>query len=79
VKTSEPSLHENQSGSACAFAGAVQLPGAGRITVSVKQLKKTQQRSQKAIMIANEANDRITQGPTEAQFLPGSIGSARLG
>jgi len=30
-------------------------------------------------MIANEANDRITQGPTEAQFLPGSIGSARLG
>ena len=47
--------------------------------MGVTQLKKTQPRSQQAIRIANRVNDRITQGLTEAQFRPGSIGCARLG
>ena len=52
---------------------------AGKLTFSAAQLKKTQQRSQKAIVIANRVNDRIGAGLTEQQFLPGSIGAARIG
>ncbi len=55
------------------------LPRTGRISVSAAQLRRTQRRSQQAIRIANRVNDRITQGLTEAQFRPGSIGAARLG
>jgi hypothetical protein len=47
--------------------------------VTAAQLRTTQRRSQRAIRIANRVNDRITQGLTEAQFQPGSIGSVRLG
>ena len=47
--------------------------------MSAAQLRKTQKRSQQAITIANRANDRITQGLTQAQFKDGSIGSVALG
>jgi methionine-rich copper-binding protein CopC len=54
------------------------LPPAGKLRVNVAQLKKTQQRSQQAIILANRVNDRIEAGLTEDQFKAGSIGAGRL-
>ena len=55
------------------------LPPGGEITLDSAQLRRTRQRSQRAITIANRVLDRIAQGLTEQQFRPGSIGSAALG
>lgn len=51
----------------------------GKLTFTAGQLRKTQQRSQSAIVIANRVNDRIRAGLTEEQFQEGSIGSGRVG
>lgn len=55
------------------------LPKAGTIRLTAAQLRRTQQRSQQAILLANGVNDRIRAGLTERQFLAGSIGAGRIG
>ena len=51
----------------------------GKVTFTAKQLQKTQQRSQRAIVLANLVNDRIQAGLTDEQFQDGSLGSSRIG
>ena len=55
------------------------LPKAGKVTLTARQLRTTQKCSQRAIVLANRVNDRITSGLTEGQFQSGSISVTRFG